>query len=182
VASRTIRVHDLSPDAFAPFGEVIRPFRAAGQGVETAYDPMTSATEAKLILSNGQPRLWIMHLCRVGVKFSKIARHRKVTQCLGSLHGREWLIAVAPPGDLSDSARPRLEEIVGFRVPGDCVIKLHAATWHAGPHFVHDECLFFNLENMDTNKADFHAVDLGVECQYEAVGRPRPRSRATRSK
>ncbi|MFI5021661.1 MAG: ureidoglycolate lyase [Alphaproteobacteria bacterium] len=182
MASRTIRVHDLSPDAFAPYGEVIRPFRAAGQGVETAYDPMTSAAEAKLVLLNGQPRLWIMHLCRVGVKFSKIARHRKVTQCLGSLQGKAWLIAVAPPGDLSDSARPRLEEIVGFRVPGDCAIKLHTATWHAGPHFVHDECLFFNLENMDTNKGDFHAADLGVECQYEAVGRPRSPSRATRSK
>lgn len=182
MASRTIRVHDLSPDAFAPFGEVIRPIRAAGQGVETAYDPLTSDKEAKLVLLNGQPRLWIMHLGRVGVKFSKIARHRKVTQCLGSLYGKEWLIAVAPPGDLSDSARPRLEEIVGFRVPGDCVIKLHAATWHAGPHFVHDECLFFNLENMDTNKADFHAVDLGVECEYEGVGGTRSRSRAARSK
>jgi len=45
---------------------------------------------------------------------------------------------VAPPGDLSDDARPRLEDIVAFRIPGDRVIKLHVATWHAGPHFVHD--------------------------------------------
>ena len=73
-----------------------------------------------------------------------IARHRRVTQCLGSLGGKEWLIGVAPPGDLGDDACPRLEDIVAFRVPGDRLIKLHVATWHAGPHFVHDECLFVN--------------------------------------
>ena len=80
--------------------------------------------------------------------------------------GKEWLIGVAPPGDLSDDASPRVEDIVAFRVPGDCVIKLHVATWHAGPHFVHDECLFFNLENLDTNRRDFHAAVLPVECRY----------------
>ena len=95
-----------------------------------------------------------------------IARHRRVTQCLGSLGGKEWLIGVAPPGDLGDDARPRVEDITAFRVPGDRLIKLHVATWHAGPHFVHDECLFVNLENLDTNRRDFHAVPLSVECQY----------------
>ena len=36
----------------------------------------------------------------------------------------------------------------------------------AGPRFVHDECLFVNLENLDTNRRDFQAVPLGVECRY----------------
>ena len=111
-----------------------------------------------------------MNLPHVGLGFSRIARHRRVTQCLGSLGGKEWLIAVAPPGttssDLGDNACPRVEDIVAFRVPGDRVIKLHVATWHAGPHFVHDECLFVNLENLDTNRRDFHAASLPVECRY----------------
>jgi hypothetical protein len=63
-------------------------------------------------------------------------------------------------------ARPRVEDIAAFRVPGDRLIKLHVATWHAGPHFVHDECFFVNLENLDTNHRDFHAVPLPVECRY----------------
>ena len=102
----------------------------------------------------------------VGLGFVRIARHRRVTQCLGSLGGKEWLIGVVPPGDFGDDARPRLEDIAAFRIPGDRLIKLHAATWHAGPHFTHDECLFVNLENLDTNRRDFHAVPLGVECRY----------------
>jgi ureidoglycolate hydrolase len=161
-----LEIRELTREAFAPYGQVIAPLRTGGQGAATRYDPETSAHEANLVVGNGQPRLWIMHLPHVGLGFSRIARHRKVTQCLGSLGGREWLIAVAPPGDLADDARPRPEEIVAFRVPGDRLIKLHLATWHAGPHFVHDECLFVNLENLDTNRRDFHAAPLAVECRY----------------
>jgi ureidoglycolate hydrolase len=159
-------IRELTAEAFAPYGQIIAPLRTGGQGAETSYDPETSTREAKLVLGNGEPRLWIMHLPHVGLGFTRIARHRRVTQCLGSLGGKEWLIGVAPPGDLGDDARPRLEDIAAFRVPGDRLIKLHAATWHAGPHFTHDECLFVNLENLDTNRRDFHAVPLGVECRY----------------
>jgi ureidoglycolate hydrolase len=161
-----LEVRELTAEGFAPYGQVIAPLRTGGQGAETGYDPETSASEAKLVLRNGEPRLWIMQLPHVGLGFSRIARHRRVTQCLGSLGGKEWLIGVAPPGDLSDDVRPRIEDIVAFRVPGDRLIKLHVATWHAGPHFVHDECLFINLENRDTNRRDFHAATLPVECRY----------------
>jgi len=163
---RMLDLHELTDHGFAPYGQVIAPLRTGGQGAETQYDPETSASEAKLVLHHGEPRLWIMHLPHVGLGFSRIARHRRVTQCLGSLGGKEWLIAVAPPGDPSDDARPRIEDIVAFRVPGDRLIKLHVGTWHAGPHFVHDDCQFINLENLDTNRRDFHAVPLGVECRY----------------
>jgi ureidoglycolate lyase len=161
-----LEVRELTVEAFAPYGRVIAPMRAGGQGSETGQDPETSMSEAKLVLEHGEPRLWIMHLPHVGLGFNRIARHRRVTQCLGSLGGKEWLIGVAPPGDLSDGARPRLEDIVAFRIPGDRIIRLHVATWHAGPHFVHDECLFLNLENLDTNKRDFHAAPLPAECRY----------------
>ena len=108
-------VRELTAEAFAPYGQVIAPLRTGGQGVETRYDP-ASASEAKLVLDNGEPRLWIMHLPHVGLGFTRIARHRRVTQCLGSLGGKEWLIGVAPPGDLNDDARPRVEDI--RRLPG----------------------------------------------------------------
>ena len=60
---------------------------------------------------------------------------------------------------------PTLRDWPRFEIPGDCVIKLHVAAWHAGPQFLHDECLFFNLENLDTNKRDFDAYDLPNEFQ-----------------
>src|SRR5215472_3208092 len=131
-----LEVRDLTPEAFAPYGQIITALKTGGQGAETHYDPETSATEAKLVLHNGEPRLWIMHLPHVGLGFTRIARHRRVTQCLGSLGGKEWLIGVAPPGTLAmgRARASRTSPPSGCR--GDRLIKLHVATWHAGPHFV----------------------------------------------
>jgi hypothetical protein len=59
-----LEVRELTAEAFAPFGQIIAPLRTGGQGAETRYDPEASASEAKLVLGNGEPRLWIM-LCRM---------------------------------------------------------------------------------------------------------------------
>jgi len=158
--ANTIPAQALDAKLFAPYGEVIYPRTAGSQFDVNPYDPETGAEEPSLTLTNGTPRLWIMRLKKNGLVFSKLARHRRVSQCLGSLQGKEWFIAVAPPGDLADGVCPELARMAAFRIPGDCVIKLHVATWHAGPHFTHDECLFFNLENIDTNKRDFEDYEL----------------------
>jgi ureidoglycolate hydrolase len=116
-------------------------------------------------MTNGVPTLRIMNQQLRGLTFSKMARHRRVSQCLGSLQGKEWYMAFAAP--TNDDSRPRLEDIAAFRIPGDRIIKLHVGTWHAGPHFKHQECLFLNLENEDTNTRDFQDVALPQECQIE---------------
>ena len=74
-------------------------------------------------------------------------------------------MAVAAP--TNEDSHPRLEDIIAFRIPGDRIIKLHVGTWHAGPHFKHNECLFLNLENEDTNTKDFQDVVLPQECKIE---------------
>jgi ureidoglycolate hydrolase len=166
--SLRIPVRDLDKNAFAPCGEIILPIRAGGQFDDNPYDPETGADEAKLTLANGVPRLWLMQLPGPRLTFANLARHRRVSQCLGSLHGKDWFIAVAPPGNLADGAKPDLAHLTAFRIPGDCVIKLHIGTWHAGPLFTHGECLFFNLENLDTNKRDFDSAELPNEYEISA--------------
>ena len=47
-----LNVRELTAEAFAPYGQVIKPLRTGGQGAETRYDPETSAREAKLVLGN----------------------------------------------------------------------------------------------------------------------------------
>jgi hypothetical protein len=63
-------IRELTAEAFAPYGQVIAPLRTGGQGAETGYDPEASFSEAKLVLGNGEPRLWIMHLPHVGLGFT----------------------------------------------------------------------------------------------------------------
>ena len=55
--------------------------------------------------------------------------------------------------------------------PGDRdrIIKLHVGTWHAGPHFTHDECLFSNLENEDTNTMDFQDASSAARAPNRGI-------------
>jgi ureidoglycolate hydrolase len=146
VTVRPIKVNPLRPESFAPFGQVIAPIE---DGV------LFGPNDAQLELSRGTPRFYIMRLPRKGLRFRQITRHRQVTQCLASVGGKPWFIAVAPPHRLDDpNAQPALEDIRAFKIPGDVAIKLHRGSWHAGPFFEDDEISFFNLELADTNETD----------------------------
>lgn len=133
----------ITSEKFKHYGQVIF---AAADG--KSYD----AEDAQLNLQNGIPRFYIMRLHQKGRKFHTITRHTQCTQCLGSLAGKDWLIAVAPPNNEIDE--PAIEDIVAFQIPGNCFIKLDIGTWHAGPYFDHDCIDFYNLELSNTNIVD----------------------------
>jgi ureidoglycolate hydrolase len=133
-------------------------FRSYGQVIFASVDGKSfDAEDALLNLQNGLPRFYIMRLQNQGRNFSKITRHVECTQCLGSLDGKDWLIAVAPP---CDSDEPSLESIAAFRIPGNCFIKLDVGTWHAGPYFDADFVDFYSLELSDTNVVDHFSHDF----------------------
>ena len=128
-------------------------FRRYGQLISASLDGKTYDVEyAQLNLQNGIPRFYIMRLLHKGRHFHTITRHVQCTQCLGSLEGKDWFLAVAPPNN--DSEEPAIEEIAAFRIPGNCFIKLEVGTWHAGPYFDHEFVDFYNLELRDTNVVD----------------------------
>lgn len=145
-AVRDLPAKPITPAAFAPFGELIAPIE---DGV-----PFGTG-DAKLDLTQGTPRLYIMRLPRKGLVFRQITRHRGVTQCLAALGGKSWMLAVAPPKNFDDPmAEPALEDIAGFVIPGNVAVKMHRGTWHAGPFFEDEEINFINLELADTNEVD----------------------------
>lgn len=150
-----VSAQPVTPEAFRAYGQVI--FASPD---DKAYD----RSDAQLHLDRGIPRFYIMRLPRRGRKFSCITRHQQCTQCLGSLEGQAWLIAVAPPGQ---SEIPAIESISAFRIPGNCFIKLEVGTWHAGPYFEQEAIEFYNLELSNTNITDHDTCNLhqsyGVE-------------------
>src|SRR3989475_11212445 len=91
-----LSVQELTSEAFAAYGEIVRPVRTGGQAAPAGEH--SRSQDAQLVLRRGGPRLWLMQLAHVGLSFSRIARHRRVTQGLGSMEGKEWVIKVAPPG------------------------------------------------------------------------------------
>lgn len=137
----------ISTENFQPYGQVI---------FATDDGKQFDINDAQLSLA-GLPRFYIMRLHKVGIKFHSFARHVKCTQCLGSIGGKEWFMAVAPP---SPPDRINLEQIAAFRISGDCFLKLNVGTWHAGPLFADEFIDFYNLELHDTNINDYEACNL----------------------
>ncbi len=150
-----LSAQQITPENFLPFGQMIV--------VSDEHAPF-GARDAQLQLQRGTPRFYIMRLHQRGRKFSTITRHQCCTQCLGALEGKEWLLGVAPPGAAS---LPAWEDIVVFRIPGNCFIKLEIGTWHAWPYFDDPWVDFYNLELRDTNLVDHDTCNLlqhyGVE-------------------
>ncbi|MDJ0730482.1 MAG: ureidoglycolate lyase [Crocosphaera sp.] len=139
---KSLALINITTENFKPYGQLITPSEDG-----KVYDE----TDAQLHLENGIPRFYIMRLEQRGRQFHRITRHQQCTQCLGSLEGKEWLMAVAPPG-VKDY--PDITQLKAFTIPGNCFIKLEVGTWHAGPYFDHEFVDFYNLELSNTNVID----------------------------
>jgi ureidoglycolate hydrolase len=151
---RSLIAQPITSESFQPYGQVIA---ASVDG--KPFDDQ----DAQLVLDRGIPRFYIMRLHQKGRKFHRITRHQQCTQCLGSLEGKEWLLAVAPP---SAEPKPEMGAIAAFRISGNCFVKLHLGTWHAGPYFDAETVDFYNLELSDTNVTDhitYDFAEVGLE-------------------
>lgn len=155
----------LSSIDFAPYGDVIE---------TTADGTPFGHHDAVLELDRGAPRFYIMRLTRRLPTFDRITRHCSVTQCLASVYGQRWFLAVCPPDDVDRAgAQPDLSRLAAFEISGPVAVKLHRGTWHAGPFFFGDEQSFFNLELTETNVVDHHSAQVG---NWRIAGADEPNS------
>ncbi|RYY67922.1 MAG: hypothetical protein EOO24_52845, partial [Comamonadaceae bacterium] len=112
VEARTVDlpVTPITVEAFAPYGTLLAP---ADDGKLFGPD------EAQLELGRGTPRFYVMRLKHRAPGFSHITRHLAVTQCLASVGGMPWLLAVAPPTQADDpDGVPDVDQLRAFLVPG----------------------------------------------------------------
>src|SRR5271156_6727737 len=110
-AMHTLTVAELTTEGFAPFGATGAPLGDSAHG----------SGDVPLDLSQGKPRFYIMRLeDRAGLIFEQMARHDRVTQCLGTIDGLPWLIA----GASADVKEPTADDIRAFRIPAHCFISL----------------------------------------------------------
>jgi ureidoglycolate hydrolase len=141
-----------TPEAIAPYGTLLRPRPDGG-----TFGP----EDARLDLSRGVPRFYIMQLAHRPLVVRGITRHVRVTQCLAACGGGEWMILLAPPDAPDDpAALPDPARLAAFRLGPREALALHRGAWHAGPLFTAEEMAFFNLELADTNEVDHHTVNL----------------------
>ena len=138
-----LTVQDLTPEAFAPYGDVSTP-----------------TSSFRLDFSN-QPASF----CLVLIEYRPLhllffARHLYTTQAYVPLGRAESVLVVAPPSDLLDAeAVPDLTRAAAFRLTGDAAINLHRGTWHRTPMPLGASADFMVLDREGTLD-DLDLVDL----------------------
>jgi ureidoglycolate lyase len=142
-----VRAEPLTPEAFAPFGQVI----ASGDMVMELRDGEQFALN---VLSYDRHPLVCDHL----------NRHHRATQALVALAGRPTLVVVAPP-ELDFSTRDHLSGVRAFVCDGTAGINIALSTWHWGPYPLMDHVDLVNVQGagfLDDNEVAHLERDLDV--------------------
>ncbi|GBG00477.1 ureidoglycolate hydrolase [Raphidocelis subcapitata] len=156
VKTITLKAQRITPEAFAPFGQLIG---------ATEDGKVFDSEDAQLVLDRGTPRFYLMRLParKPALTFDRITFHAQCTQCLGVLQAHPWYMAVARPSG-GVEAYPRVEDLAVFEVPHGVYVKMDCGTWHAGPFFEGvDHLDFYNLELSDTNVTDHNTHKYSAE-------------------
>ena len=159
---RELTREPLTADAFAPFGDVIEASDRAdampiNYGWTTRYHELSD-----VVVGDGRAIISIFRSKPLEPLVLKIfERHPLGSQAFMPLHGRPYLVAVAPPGDF-DPARIRV-----FRAAPNQGVNYARGTWHHFLLALEAESDFLvidregpgeNLDEIELAEADWIAV------------------------
>jgi ureidoglycolate lyase len=126
-----IVVEPLSPETFAPFGEVVGPTAAETVSLGPDFQLWRNAFGV-----DGEIELMFGRYLHKPMRFHQMERHLSVTQSFLPLDGCRSVMVVAPPSDGSDpSDAPDPGGVRAFHLDGSCGVMLWKGTWHALDRF-----------------------------------------------
>jgi ureidoglycolate lyase len=119
----TIKPRPLTPEAFAPYGQVLQ-----GSGAATERKPFASRMHNAR--PQAQPNMTYMRIAPEGrtVRITVLERHPHSNQTFVPLNGTRQLVAVCP--SLPDG-QPRIEALQVFVAQGSQALNYDANVWHA---------------------------------------------------
>ncbi len=125
---RTLQIEPLTKDAFAPFGEVIETagsdYFMINNGSTRRYHRLatvqTAQPEDRAIISIFRAQALPMPLA-----VRMLERHPLGSQAFVPLHGRPFLVVVAPAGE-----RPHPDQVRAFLTDGGQGVNYHRGVWH----------------------------------------------------
>ena len=125
--TRTIRPGPLTPDAFAPFGEVLDPAQAERRTINAGRCTRFHALAGVPVTGNGARvvvNLFRTQPVALSHPIAMMERHPLGAQAFWPLSGRPWLVVVAP----DEGGRPGTPR--AFAVPPTIGVSYAPGTWH----------------------------------------------------
>src|SRR5215470_5041322 len=138
----TLIAQKMTPEAFAPYGEIIG---ERGQ-VNLDLDGGSASVVAQTV--EARP-----------LEFSFLGRHQRTEQVFVPVGEAHSIIAVAPPSE-NDTAVPNVERMAAFLVDGSCAFKLRRGSWHTSAFPLGECATFMVLDRENTLEEDYDLRDL----------------------
>lgn len=117
--TRALTLEPLTPEGFAPFGDVIAP-PAPGERVSLGATLTALQGAASPRLSFNNAAAWDLPLLA-----TQMERHNRSSQCFVPMDVARWVLLVAP----DDGGRPDTAALRAFLARGDQAVNYHLGTW-----------------------------------------------------
>ncbi len=114
-----LRIEPVTPQAFAPFGDLLPPSEGPQQLIDELQNGRASA-RPRLSMMTVEPKA-------LPLTAAKMERHVHSSQAFVPMDCANYLVMVAPQGA---DGKPDLSRLRAFRVPGDTGINYRPDTWH----------------------------------------------------
>jgi len=126
-AMSTLNPQPLTPEGFAPYGEVLTSAGRAGRPINAGSSLRVDLADPDLLADGGHPSLSVFRAsaARLPCPARVLERHRLGTQTFVPLAGTPYIVVVALGGDA-----PRADTLAAFLADGTSGITLARGVWH----------------------------------------------------
>ena len=138
--TRVVQVEPLTPEAFAPFGDVLaaagerRSIDLYGSTIDVfSAGRVDSDVPVDIFMSRSSIREFRVHF---------LERHMLLAQMFVPFGGTPFVVVVGrPDAEEDENGIPLVSEIRSFFVPGDQALTINRGTWHEPPFPLADDSL-----------------------------------------
>lgn len=173
---RTLEVKPATPEALAPYGQVLGRGTGAPSNVSDFYDGKVAVSVPVDFKSDEDTCLSLCTLQPRTFELKYLERHFKHTQTFIPLSGKPFVAVFGAP---TDGDMPDLDQLEAFRFDGTAGFCMHVGTWHEFPFALEEDTDLvvilrnettrnLSTENVKDNEA--HGPDLDKKNLAQRVG------------
>ncbi|NKB44212.1 MAG: ureidoglycolate hydrolase [Alphaproteobacteria bacterium] len=173
---RILEAKPATPEALAPYGQILGPGSGASVGVSDFYEGAVAVSapvdfksddDTSISLATLQPR-------RFEIKY--LERHFKHTQTFIPLGGKPFVAVFGAP---TEGEMPDIDNLEAFRFDGQAGFTMHIGTWHEFPFAVEPETNLVvilrnettsNLSSENVKDDEAHGPDLDKKNLVQRTG------------